>query len=137
MAGLLKVKVAGVWTVASAVPPYIEPTPVVPAWIPATLNGWSNRAGNQAIQYRKLGDMVYVRGVIDWKAGVGNPMTTLPLGYRPPAGLGFDTQVCSNTTDSPLYAVSLFVYPDGTINGMGLTATLGYFGVNLAFSVTA
>jgi hypothetical protein len=50
-------------------------------------NGWVNFGGAyQTAQYRKVGDVVQVRGVI--KSGtVGSIAFTLPVGFRPPAKL--------------------------------------------------
>lgn len=49
------------------------------------LNSWANFGGGfQTLQYRKIGDIVYVRGTV---AGgtVGANVCNLPVGYRPPA----------------------------------------------------
>ena len=54
-------------------------------WINATLtNGWIPfSAANPTLQYRKVGDMVHLRGLL--KGGTSGPaITTLPAGYRPP-----------------------------------------------------
>lgn len=62
------------------------PTP----WITATLtNGWVNFDA-RAAQYRKIGDIVYLRGVIK-NGGLATVAFNLPIGYRPPSygNLGF------------------------------------------------
>jgi len=57
---------------------YTTPTP----WTGVTFqNGWVNYGGYQAAQYRKIGDIVYLRGVIGNGTGVA---FTLPVGFRPP-----------------------------------------------------
>lgn len=59
-----------------------KPTP----WTAVTFqNGWVNYGfGFQVAQYRKVGDMVQVRGFI--KSGTGvTAAFTLPTGFRPPA----------------------------------------------------
>lgn len=62
------------------------------AWANATLaNGWTNYGGGaQVLQYRKIGDIVYLRGSLKSPGG-GAPVTitTLPAGFRPPADLEF------------------------------------------------
>ena len=64
--------------------PMVNPTP---AWLPMTLgSGWSNLAGGwPPAQYRKVGDMVQLRGMVTTAGsgiGVWNP---IPAGYGPPA----------------------------------------------------
>lgn len=55
-------------------------------WLALTLlNGWLNFPGGQAIQYRKIGDIVYVRGQVKpGTIGAGTALFTLPVGFRPP-----------------------------------------------------
>jgi hypothetical protein len=60
------------------------------AWTAVTFtNGWVNvGAGWQTCQYRKVGDIVYIRGRI--KSGtIGAAAFTLPAGFRPPASQQF------------------------------------------------
>lgn len=55
------------------------------AWQDATVsNPFRDSIGHQKVEYRKIGNMVYVRGVIDCLAG-GSMATimTLPVGSRP------------------------------------------------------
>ncbi len=56
-------------------------------WTSVTYNsGWSDLgSGNQAVEYRKIGDIVYVRGAAQRTSGTGNTPFTLPAGYRPVA----------------------------------------------------
>lgn len=56
---------------------------------PTLLNSWTNfGAPHQVAQYRKIGDMVYCRGLI--KLGTINAVAfNLPVGFRPPADLLF------------------------------------------------
>jgi len=86
-AGVFGGSASGLWiedigpTQAPALP--IPDTP--PAWTPVTFaNGWTNFPGSeQPAQYRKIGDVVYLRGVI-----TGGTMQQsafiLPVGFRPP-----------------------------------------------------
>ncbi|OGC75282.1 MAG: hypothetical protein A2145_05425 [candidate division Zixibacteria bacterium RBG_16_40_9] len=51
--------------------------------------------GTQSVQYRKIGDIVYLRGNLkrsdNGNIGGGELLGTLPVGYRPPAQLLFST----------------------------------------------
>lgn len=59
------------------------------AWIPLTYtNGggttWADfGGGTQAGQYKKFGDLVFLRGLCTRTAGAGTTIATLPSGYRP------------------------------------------------------
>ena len=55
-------------------------------WSTATLvNSWANfGSGNQDAQYRKIGDIVYVRGMVkNGTTTAGTTIYNLPVGYRP------------------------------------------------------
>jgi hypothetical protein len=68
--------------------PLTQTTP--PAWIPLPFaTGWQNYAGFQTCGYRKLGDMVFLRGLAQVNTALGTPtstIATLPTGYRPLGG---------------------------------------------------
>lgn len=55
------------------------------AWTPVTFQGtWANQTGgSQPVQYRKLGDMVQLRGQMA-AGSMSSPAFTLPVGFRPP-----------------------------------------------------
>lgn len=56
---------------------------------PVLLNGWVNvGAPSQVAQYRRVGDIVSIRGVIT-AGGIGLNAFVLPVGFRPPADLTF------------------------------------------------
>jgi len=64
----------------------LQPAALPTAWTPVTFTGgWVNFGGAyQTAQYRKVGDVVQMRGVI--KSGtMGAAAATLPVGFRPPA----------------------------------------------------
>ncbi|MET0785604.1 MAG: hypothetical protein ABWY25_02735, partial [Paenisporosarcina sp.] len=70
------------------------------AWTNLTMqNGWFNPGSYNIAQYRKVGDIVYLRGVIN---GTLNslPAFTLPAGFRPPANLLINTGSWSPWTTS-------------------------------------
>lgn len=53
-------------------------------WQTLTLNsGWSNPYGNDVAKYRKIDNVVYLRGLINGTSAAGNVIATLPEGYRP------------------------------------------------------
>lgn len=54
-----------------------------PGWTPLPFNGgWANYDTGRPGQYRKIGDIVYVRGLV--KPGSGALVATLPVGFRSP-----------------------------------------------------
>ena len=68
-----------------------------PAWLALPLQGgWANYGnGYMPAQYRKVGDVVELRGLVQ---GGGYTIATLPAGYRPTAGRGlFAVQTNANT----------------------------------------
>jgi hypothetical protein len=93
-------------------------------------NSWVNFGGSaQVAQYRKVGDVVEVRGVIKTGA-LGNSAFTLPVGYRPPAAMSFATDA-NGAYGRVTVATTGTVTPD---IGAGVsTSTV----INFRFSVTA
>ena len=76
--------------------------------------GFSNFGGGwQAVQYRMIGDIVYLRGAISKTSSfaVGDVLGTLPSGFRPPAQVGF---VCFAPGGSA--AISVIADPTGQIS---------------------
>lgn len=57
------------------------------AWTNVTFNtGWGNTGGgNQTCQYKKFGDIVFIRGLASRSSGAETIIFTLPSGFRPPA----------------------------------------------------
>ena len=98
------------------------------AWTAVTFtNSWVN-LGPQPAQYRKIGDIVYVRGQISGGA-TSSSAFTLPAGFRPPL-----------TLDLPLIAFS--GGPVVALAGVGATgafavwtAATGNVSINCQFSV--
>lgn len=98
------------------------------AWIAVSFsNSWVNYGGStQAVQYRKIGDMVYIRGA--GKTGTINTTAfTLPTGYRPPNGLTFPT------ISNDLFG-ALIVNSNGTV--VPYLGSNVYFYFDCVFSVT-
>jgi Major tropism determinant N-terminal domain len=62
-------------------------TTVTPtAWtVPAFTAGWGQYAGYSTVSYRKIGDLVYLRGLLNATTGVTTTAWTFPVGFRPPA----------------------------------------------------
>ena len=65
-----------------------------PGWMPVTFtNGFYNYGGTyQTCQYRKVGDVVYLRGLAARASDSALPMFTMPVGFRPPADVIFTVQ---------------------------------------------
>ena len=70
--------------------------PVQPAsaWtpLPFTTNWYSDLGGWGPCGYRKIGDIVYIRGLANTTGAVSNTVATLPAGFRPPNSEMFTTQ---------------------------------------------
>jgi hypothetical protein len=92
-------------------------------------NNWSARTDiGQGAGYRKIGDIVYLRGLIAYGT-VNVAAATLPTGFRPPAQLYYPTVVGGG----------IFGYI--TINGVGQivpwVANNGQVSLDFAFSTVA
>lgn len=80
------------WRVAWQLSPVFSGTPALGTlnttdnWIaPTLLNSWTNFGGGTApAGYRKEGEWVYLRGVVDGSVSTDVIIFTLPVGYRPP-----------------------------------------------------
>jgi hypothetical protein len=58
--------------------------------------GWGNfGSGYQGAQYKRVGDLIILRGMVARTSGVGTTILTMPSGYRPP-----DDEIHSTTTAS-------------------------------------
>lgn len=103
------------------------------AWTALTLtNGWqSYGSGYQVAQYRKVGDMVQVRGLVK-NTGISPPSTlaVLPTGHRPPANLQFAQE--GSGAHAFVEASS-----GGNLNFMGPAPGQTALNINFQFSVTA
>jgi len=74
-------------------------------------SGWGNLgSGWQAGQYKKIGDMVFLRGFVVRTSGSSARIATLPSGYRPPA-----PDRWAVTSDAGLHA-TIQVDTDGNID---------------------
>jgi hypothetical protein len=100
---------------------------------PTLLNSWVNYgSGFQDCQYRRVGDMVQVRGLI--KSGTIAVIFNLPAGFRPPAFAIFQ-QECN-----PTKSCRIDVYGNGNVTLVAYDAGGGNGYVSLdgiSFSVTA
>jgi hypothetical protein len=112
----------------------ISPT----AWTAVTFeNGWANKGGSdQVCQYRKIGDIVYLRGTMTKSAVTyGQAAFTLPIGFRPPAIFRFNPSVMDGSNVTTLAR--------GDINTTGPyapqagPANFGFWTIDTAFSVIA
>jgi len=90
---------------------YTTPTP----WVNVTYqNGWLDYTGGYSpVQYRKVGDIVYVRGVMK-QGALNNVAFTLPVGFRPPTIIQKNAAGTASTVD---YNPSGTCYVAGGGNG--------------------
>lgn len=108
-------------------------TPTV--WTNLTLgNGWTSTGSNGVPGYRKIGDMVYLRGMI---SGGANSTTcaTLPTGFRPPS---LTDLICYQWPSAP-GACLASIAASGAITIVSITGTPPPLYVSLAnafFSIT-
>lgn len=87
------------------------------AWTALTLNtagNWANYGGGvvQDAEYKKVGDLVFLRGLVKRTSGSDTTIATLPSGYRPPrflhiatASIGAYGQVNIDTDGSVFFSV--------------------------------
>jgi hypothetical protein len=52
--------------------------------VPGFTAGWGQYGGFSLVGYRKIGDLVYLRGLLNATAGVTANAWTFPVGFRPP-----------------------------------------------------
>lgn len=106
-----------------------EPT----AWTNVTFNSpWANYgAGFSNAQYRKVGEMVQVRGLVK-ATGITVPslIFILPVGFRPPANLQFATDGGGNHALLQMGA-------DGQLSLLQPSGAAAALNINYAFSITA
>jgi hypothetical protein len=111
--------------------PLTQTTP--PPWIPFPFaTGWSNYLNTYtACGYRKLGDMVFLRGLARVDAGATSLIGTLPTGYRPPAASIFSPQCAGGSLRMDINA-------SGTVTNGAVVLTIGNWVSleNTQFSVT-
>jgi hypothetical protein len=129
---VLYVEDLGPLTGQMAVPPAI-----VTPWTAMPLaSGWSNfAAGFQTAQYRKVGDIVYARGVVQAAAGAASTIATLPAGFRPPADLLLTTWFSTPSVNNA--ATRLRLSAGGTIQPDVQSAPFLHVSTDFAFSVSA
>jgi hypothetical protein len=149
MPGALKAKVGGNWVLASSaaggggaeevyigsVDPgaaydlWIDTSvsgaqELTPAWInPTFQNGWEDYGypGWERAGYRKIGDLVYLRGLVKRVTGdlTQQPIFTVPAGYAPPAPLIFNVNSSATSYANTRFDVQSNgqVYPNDTRAG--------------------
>lgn len=106
------------------------------AWVAPTLTGgWVNAGGAwQVVQYRKVGDMVQIRGAVKSGAFFSQAFL-LPVGFRPPADLDFNAY---SDNGSAIYISAFTVVVGGSVTpNWGAPAPLSRFSLQCSFSVSA
>jgi hypothetical protein len=111
----------------------------VTSWIAVTWqNGWSDLAGWGPVKYRKIGDIVYLRGAATKVAAgaVDQVIFTLPVGYRPPFNQAFGPW-SSNIGTAGDRSARISVHVDGTVDVQQAAMAGGWVELNVVqFSVT-
>lgn len=76
------------------------------SWASVTFNtGWTNYgSGNTSVEYKKIGDMVFLRGLAKRISGSNTVIFTLPSGYRPTGSIHFS--VMSNSALGGIFVTS-------------------------------
>ena len=110
-----------------APPPVNTPTP----WMGVTFqNGWSDYAsGFQTCQYRSIGDIVYIRGLMKGGTIGAQVAFVLPTGLRPPGRLQIATQAAGAFAWFSINNSDGGFYPE-----LGNNAA---YNINCSFSTTA
>lgn len=111
----------------------MTPITTVTAWTNvAFLNGWSNQSAQlQGVQYRKIGDIVYIRGVAKPNASPsGQPAFVLPPGFRIP----LDMQVSTGSYTSTWVLARFDVTASGNV--VPIDGINPYYVFTCQFSVT-
>lgn len=104
----------------------------VGAWVDFSFqNGWINDPGTQSCQYRKIGDIVYLRGRCKGGA-ISSVITTFPVGFRPPANIDMTTVVYNNTT---WIGAQTFIQATGNLLAPTVPAPLVLLNIAGQFSV--
>lgn len=102
-------------------------------------NGWANKGGSETpCQYRRIGDIVYLRGVMT-KTGVayGQAAFTLPAGFIPPYTLR-PNPLAMNAAGTQSIARADVVITTGVYSPQaGPSPDVGWWAIDMAFSVTA
>jgi hypothetical protein len=82
------------------------------AWTAVTFqNSWVNVAGQQPAQYRRIGDMVHLRGYINTGANSSTAFT-LPAGFRPPRNIDIPA---SSWTGTAHVGGNIYVQTSGSV----------------------
>lgn len=109
------------------------------AWTAVTfLNGWANKGGTETpCQYRKIGDIVYLRGVMT-KTGVtyGQAAFQLPAAYASPYTIR-PNPLAMNVAGTQSLARADVVAGNGVYAPQaGPSPDVGWWSIDMAFSVT-
>jgi hypothetical protein len=112
----------------------MKPTP----WTNLVLqNGFTQYASGQVCQYRKIGDIVYIRGACNMPTlSATTTLTTLPVGFRPITSLEFFALYWDwPTSTRKLQAIS--VNPNGAVAAIDASANVIMNINSLIFSTLA
>lgn len=109
----------------------LQPSP----WTAPTLqSGWQNEGGGQQVmQYRKVADIVQLRGVI--RNGTMSTLFTLPANHMPPMGLRYGI-FTMHPTSGAVSTARLDLQTTGVVSALNYDNT-HILMVNATYSVTA
>lgn len=107
----------------------------VTAWTALPLNGnWTAIGGTSApVQYRKVGDMVQIRGEVRFAVGGGNPMATLPVGFRSPY---VQMYAAPNRTAANGSQLTIRIWETGAMDVLGLSTGTDFSLGTIQFSTS-
>lgn len=105
-------------------PNAVAPTTVT-AWTALSFGSasWTNMGGaNSPLQYRKMGDVVQIRGEVHFAVGGANPMATLPAGFRSPYT---HTYPLTNRTNTTIYTLTIDAAGVMNVTGIAVASDFG------------
>lgn len=111
----------------------IKPT----AWVrPTLLNSWTDKTTTGFVAYRRVGDIVYLRGYVGGGA-VSTAIYALPAGFRPPYSVSVAS--VSYSVSGLWGSAKLDINTDGNIvmSSLSQSSTREYVNLECQFSVTA
>jgi hypothetical protein len=93
------------------------------SWAALTFNtGWANFGGsNGNAQYKKVGDLVFLRGLITRSSGSETVIGTLPEGFRPPAAYYYTTASDSGYGRLHITSAGQVIYGAGGLTWFSLS----------------
>ena len=90
--------------------------------------GWGNYGGSTgSVKYKKVGDLVFLRGMAARTSGSGTTIATLPVGYRPSATYYFGTTSNSGASSCYINSSGQIIHNSGGTTWFSLSGI--FFGI--------